>query len=360
MITRLRDTFLGLTLSVLSESRIISFVVVELRLLGPGMRDLSVAASLIKGGGLVAFPTETVYGLGGLGFSADSVTKIFRVKDRSPDVPLILHVSSLRMFEECIDGVPEVAYELVRRFWPGPLTLVLPKSHKVPEVVTAGRVTVGVRWPSHEVTQKLIDLVGEPLAAPSANRFMSLPPLTAGDVVIELDDLIDAVVDGGEVPLGVESTVIDLSVRPFRVLRPGSLPVPKLEAFLSEEVIRAYGMPSRKYRLGVEVVYVRSCSLGMMTDVVDSVADVVGRLGSGGVLVLGSDETLRDYFDRGIEAVSLGSRRKPFEVGKGFIRVLRSLPSRVRKVVIEPFPCGGVWEALDYRFLKAARKVVEA
>lgn len=331
-----------------------------MRLLGSRIRDLVDAATLIKGGGLVAFPTETVYGLGGLGFSEDSVNKIFRAKGRSPDVPLILHVSSLSMFEECVDVIPEATYKLVRRFWPGPLTLVLPKSRKVPKSVTAGGKTVGVRWPSHEVSQKLIDLVDAPLAAPSANRFMSLPPLTAEDVISELDGLIDAVVDGGEVPLGIESTVMDLSTRPFRVLRPGSLPVDELEAFLGEEVIRAYGMPSRKYRLGVEVIYVRSCRVGGLTDVIKSVTDVVSRVGSEGIMVLGSEETVGEYLGRGIKAVSLGSRERPFEVGKGLIRVLRLLPPWVREVVIEPFPCNGVWEAVDYRFLKAAYRVVKA
>ena len=329
-----------------------------MRVYRPGIDELVRAASIINDGGLVAFPTETVYGLGALGLSEESVLKIFSVKGRSLEVPLILHVSSMEMFEESVSEVPEIAYKLIKSFWPGPLTLVLPKSIKVPKAVTAGKETVGVRWPSHPLAQELIKLVNEPLAAPSANKFMSLPPLTAGDVVEELNGSIDAVIDAGEVPLGIESTVLDLTANPFKVLRPGSVPIDVLENFLGESVVRAFKNSLRKYKLSVEVFYIRSCRLKELVNVVDSVIKVAGSMSSRNLMILGSDESVKDYLSKGLNSVSLGSRRKPLEIGKGFVKVLRSLRGWVGKIIIEPFPCRGVWEAVDYRFMKAASEVL--
>ena len=329
-----------------------------MRVYGSSIDELVNAASKIMGGGLIAFPTETVYGLGALGINEASVIKVFRVKGRPSDTPLILHISSEEMLEEVVTKVPDEVYNLIRRFWPGPLTLVLPKSLRVPKVVSGGRETVGVRWPSHPVAQELISYVGEPLAAPSANKFMGLPPLTASDVVEELNGLIDAVIDGGEVPLGVESTVIDVTARPFRALRPGSLPISELEDFLGEQVVRVYGGSVRRYRLGLHITYVRSCRIKELSSVADTVLKLVRNRGLERPLILSTDETVNEYLSRDLNSISLGSRGKPLEIGKNFIKALRSLKNSVSEVVVEPIPCTGLWEAIDYRFIKAASEVL--
>lgn len=190
------------------------------------------AAEIIRRGGLVAFPTETVYGLGANALDAEAVHGIFAAKGRPAYDPLIVHVAGPEELDRVVQAVPPLATELARAFWPGPLTLVLPKASAVPEVVTAGLPTVAVRCPAHPVALALIRAAGVPLAAPSANRFGHTSPTTARHVLDDLAGRIDAVLDAGPTPVGVESTVLDLTQSPPVILRPGGLPREALEARL--------------------------------------------------------------------------------------------------------------------------------
>ena len=184
------------------------------------------AARVLRDGGLVAFPTETVYGLGARGLSAEAVAKIFVAKGRPSTHPLILHVNGEEDARALILGeVPEHVRALMRAFWPGPLTLVLKKSARVPSAVTGGGETVALRSPAHPVAQALIRALGEPIAAPSANRYQSISPTTAQHVEKSLGDAVDLILDGGPCASGIESTVLDLSGAVPRVLRPGALPL---------------------------------------------------------------------------------------------------------------------------------------
>nr|MDO8113187.1 L-threonylcarbamoyladenylate synthase [Candidatus Sigynarchaeota archaeon] len=196
--------------------------------------QIAPAAAIIKNGGVVAFPTETVYGLGANAYDANAVKKIFEAKKRPADDPLIVHVSDNSMVTGLADAgaISDVARKLMATFWPGPLTIVVKKSRAVPGVVTSGLDTVAIRMPSHPVARALIEISGVPIAAPSANLFERPSPTKASHVLTDLDGRIDAVIDGGSADIGVESTIIDISGEKSLLLRPGGVPLEKLEELI--------------------------------------------------------------------------------------------------------------------------------
>ena len=199
-----------------------------------------IAAEIIASGGLVAIPTETVYGLGANGLDPDAVAKIFIAKGRPQDNPLILHVAETRQIEEFCYDIPESAYALAERFWPGPLTMVLKARDTVPKCTTAGLPTVAVRCPDHDITRRIIALAGVPVAAPSANISGKPSTTTAQHVLHDHDGKIDAIVDGGPCRVGVESTIVDLSEDRPRLLRPGGItPEQLLEVLKDLEIDKA-------------------------------------------------------------------------------------------------------------------------
>lgn len=195
---------------------------------------VSVAAEIIRSGGLVAIPTETVYGLGANGLNEDAVRRIFEAKGRPQDNPLILHIAEAEQMELFCEDVPPVAYELAKTFWPGPLTLVLKCKSIVPKRTTAGLDTVAIRCPDHAVTRAIIAASGVPVAAPSGNTSGRPSPTKASHMVEDMDGKIEAIVDGGSCGIGVESTILDLTVTPPRLLRPGGMPVEKLAEIVGE------------------------------------------------------------------------------------------------------------------------------
>jgi L-threonylcarbamoyladenylate synthase len=224
------------------------------------------AAAVIRAGGLVAFPTETVYGLGADALNEDAVRKIFLAKERPADDPLIVHIASASQLPQLARQIPQRAWDLIERFWPGPLTLVLPKTERVPTVTTGGLDTVAVRMPSHPVAKRLIELSAVPIAAPSANRFGRPSPTIAKHVWEDLHGRIDLILDDGPTPIGVESTVLDLTVDPPLVLRPGGVTLEELRAVLgdvqmldaahTEAAKRSPGTRSRHYAPRAQVLLV--------------------------------------------------------------------------------------------------------
>jgi L-threonylcarbamoyladenylate synthase len=202
------------------------------RLLPPTPEGIAEAGGLLRAGGLVAFPTETVYGLGANALDPVAVARIFTAKGRPATNPVIVHIAASAEAISLVLTWPAQAAQLAERFWPGPLTLVLPRSSRIPDIITASGPTVALRLPAHPVAQALIRAAGVPLAAPSANRSTQLSPTTAQHVLASLGDRVDAVIDGGPTPGGIESTVIDLAGPVPRLLRPGLLPVAQLEALL--------------------------------------------------------------------------------------------------------------------------------
>ncbi len=205
--------------------------------------ELARAAQVIRASGLVAFPTETVYGLGANALDAAAVRRIFEAKGRPTTSPLIVHVDSVEMARELVGEWPPAAEKLAAAFWPGPLTLVLPKRPVIPDIVTAGLATVGVRVPSHPVALELVRLAGVPIAAPSANPFTRLSPTSAEHVREMLGGRVDVVLDGGPAAVGIESTVLSLAVVPPALLRPGGVSRRQIEALIGP-VATAAGCPS--------------------------------------------------------------------------------------------------------------------
>lgn len=230
--------------------------------------DCAAAAALWQQGEVVAFPTETVYGLGAAIGQPAAVAKIYAAKGRPTDNPLIAHIASLAMVSQLARNVPESFYHLADHFWPGPLTMVVSRQPSVPDIATAGLPTIGIRWPAHPVAQQLITALGAPVAAPSANLSGRPSPTTANHVLADLDGKIAAVVDGGACTVGIESTIIDLSSARPVILRPGAITAADLAAVLGEPVAettthsstvpQAPGMKYRHYAPQVPVRVVDS------------------------------------------------------------------------------------------------------
>jgi L-threonylcarbamoyladenylate synthase len=202
----------------------------------PALFDAAVqrAAELLRRGGVVALPTETVYGLAANALDEKAVARIFQIKGRPATNPVIVHVAGMEMAKRCVNGWTPNAEKLAKAFWPGPLTLVLPRAKEIPDPVTAGGATVGVRWPGHPFIQAVIRACGFPLAAPSANLSRRVSPTSAGHVYKQLGDNISMIVDGGQSQVGIESTVLDLTVSPPEILRPGMIHAQALAAVCGE------------------------------------------------------------------------------------------------------------------------------
>jgi L-threonylcarbamoyladenylate synthase len=188
------------------------------------------AAQLLRAGEIVAVPTETVYGLAANALDENAVAKIFQIKGRPQNNPIIVHVAGIEMAKCCVKNFPPMAEKVAKAFWPGPLTIILPRSEKIPAIVTAGGETVGIRWPSHPFIQAVIRECDFPLAAPSANLSERVSPTNAEHVRQQLGGKIPLIVDGGQSQVGIESTVLDLTVSPPRILRPGMIHTESLAA----------------------------------------------------------------------------------------------------------------------------------
>jgi len=224
------------------------------------------AAEILKNGGIVAIPTETVYGLAGNAYDPKALAKIFEAKKRPHFDPLIVHISAIEELSDVALEIPEVAKKLAKAYWPGPMTLVLPKKDCIPDLATSGLPTVAVRFPNHPIAQKIIRLAKVPLAAPSANLFQHVSPTTAQHVAEQLGNVIDGIVDGGSCGVGVESTIISFPEGKPVILRPGGITPEMVEAVAGSVTIHesksnpkgpmlAPGMIDRHYRPQVPLFY---------------------------------------------------------------------------------------------------------
>lgn len=239
----------------------------------PQISKIRQAAKIIKSGNLVAFPTETVYGLGANALDSKSVKKIFIAKGRPSDNPLIIHISNSEDLKMLVEKIPDAAHKLIKKFWPGPLTLVLKKSKKVPKITTGGINTVAVRMPENKIAQLLIKEAGVPLAAPSANVSGRPSPTTSKHVYDDLNGKISMIVDGGKTKIGIESTVIDLTRKTPMLLRPGAVTLEQLQDIIgkitvhptiqerkSKSIHRAPGMKYRHYSPNAKIILIEGNS----------------------------------------------------------------------------------------------------
>lgn len=239
----------------------------------PSISQIRQAAKIIKSGGVVAFPTETVYGLGANALDSKSVRKIFAAKGRPSDNPLIVHISDIAEVGILADSIPNMAYDLMERFWPGPLTLVLKKSKIVPKIVTGGLDTVAIRMPKNKIAQGLIREADVPIAAPSANVAGRPSPTTAKHVKEDLSGKISLIIDGGPTKIGIESTVVDLSKKTPMLLRPGSVTLEQLREIVgavrihpiifgkkTKTIHRSPGMKYRHYSPNAKIILVEGAN----------------------------------------------------------------------------------------------------
>jgi tRNA threonylcarbamoyl adenosine modification protein (Sua5/YciO/YrdC/YwlC family) len=199
--------------------------------------ETDLAVKVLQKGGLVAVPTETVYGLSANGLDSKAVAKIYEVKGRPETKPINLLVYDMKNVEKFCVNIPEDAYKLAELFWPGPLTMILQRNHLVPDIVTAGGETVGVRCPDHDITREIIQKAGIPLATPSANLSGQPSPKNAQQVIEYFDGKIECIVDGGQCSVGVESTIVDMTKKPYRVLRIGGLSLETVRTKAGIEVV---------------------------------------------------------------------------------------------------------------------------
>jgi len=318
-----------------------------------------IAASILRSGGLVAIPTETVYGLGADGLNPEAVAKIFVAKGRPQDNPLILHVHDARQIDLFCQDVPQSAYALAEAYWPGPLTMVLPARDCVPKCTTAGLPTVAVRCPDNAVTREIIRLAGVPIAAPSANLSGKPSTTTAEHVRHDHDGRIDAIVDGGACRVGLESTIVDLTEHPPRLLRPGGITPEQLIAVLgdlvvdkavtaqidADAVVKAPGMKYRHYAPQCQVIIVSGSR--------EKAADYIHRHYTPGDRVLCFQEEMPLY--AGCAPLSYGQEADVATLSAGLFSALRQLddPS-VHRVFARCPVGGGVAYAVQNRLKKAA------
>lgn len=318
-----------------------------------------IAAGIIRRGGLVAIPTETVYGLGANGLDEAAVASIFAAKGRPQDNPLILHVAEPKEMEKFCHSIPECAYALADKFWPGPLTMVLPARDVVPKRTTAGLSTVAVRCPDNDATRAIIRLSGVPIAAPSANLSGKPSTTTAEHVLHDHDGKIDAIVDGGPCRVGVESTIVDLTEERPRLLRPGGITPEQLLEVLGDlvidkavtaqidkdAVVKAPGMKYRHYAPAEPVVIVAGSR--------EKAAAYIRRHFTPGDRVLCFTEELPLYAD--CSPLAYGSEADVNTLSAGLFAALRELddPS-IHQVYARCPEGGGVAYAVQNRLKKAA------
>jgi len=320
------------------------------------------AAGLLAGGGLVAIPTETVYGLAADALDADAVDRIFTAKGRPADNPLIVHVADAAMAQDLAARWPEAAARIAAAHWPGPVTVVVPRGRRIPDAVTAGGPTVALRCPAQPVVRRLIAKLGRPLAAPSANRSTRLSPTTAGHVLDGLGNRVDLILDGGPCRCGIESTVVACSVDPPRILRPGPLGRERLEAALGGPVADGPGpaaaapAPARSPGLAARH-YAPVTPLEVAADAAERVAAVVREGGKVAWLtVRTSDPRVRELAgSRAVVVVPMPD--DPAAFAACLYATLHAVDRRgLDRVVVDSPPAEDRWRAVADRLARAAAK----
>jgi L-threonylcarbamoyladenylate synthase len=333
------------------------------------LEALKHAGDIIKNGGLVAFPTETVYGLGGDALNPESSKKIYAAKGRPSDNPLIVHVADMESIEKIVKEVPEEAYKLADAVWPGPLTMIMNKSDAVPYETTGGLDTVAIRMPSNKIAAELIRQSGGYIAAPSANLSGRPSPTEAKYCVEDLDGRVEMIIDGGQVGIGLESTIVDLTVEPPMILRPGYVTREMLDDILGGVSIdktilsadsgvkpKAPGMKYRHYAPKGDLTIVE----GDPEKVTEYINKEIEKLRAEGVKtgVIATSET-RDLYKADV-VKSAGNRDDEEEIARNLFSILRQFDDEnVGCMYSEAFNENGIGQAIMNRLLKAAgHKVV--
>ena len=330
---------------------------------------IALAADLLRAGEVVAFPTETVYGLGADATNAAAVARIFAAKERPLSDPLIVHLAEAAQLAEVARDIPPEAERLAERFWPGPLTLVLPRQERIPAIVAAGGDTIGVRVPAHPVALALLRAANLPVAAPSANRFMHTSPTTAAHVLADLDGRIACVLDGGPTPVGVESTVVDLTTSPPRLLRPGGITLEELQTILpdirapeptnapkrarADEPAHAPGQRERHYAPHTHLVVFDATGAAALAAMLAAARDALARGERVGALA--ADEEAATLEDAGVRVARLGPANDLAALSRRLYAALRELDAAGLDVLLaHSYGREGLGLAIEDRLRRAA------
>lgn len=330
------------------------------------------AGKIIKNGGLVAFPTETVYGLGGNALDEKASEKIYRAKGRPSDNPLIVHICRIEDMYSIVKEVPEAAKKLADAFWPGPLTMILEKNEKIPYATTGGLDTVAVRMPAHKAALAFIDAAGGYVAAPSANRSGKPSPTLARYVMEDMDGRIDMIIDGGGNRIGLESTIVDLTEEVPLILRPGYITQEMLEKVLGRvetdravmqgdggQAPKAPGMKYRHYSPEGELTIISGSEEKVVEEINRRSAEMKKRGEKVGII--GTDRTAAFY--KGASVKSAGSREEEGSIARTLYRILREFDDEGITVIysesFEEPAGGGIGQAIMNRLLKAAGYRIE-
>lgn len=328
------------------------------------MDAIARAGEIIKKGGLVAFPTETVYGLGGDATNPDASHKIYHAKGRPSDNPLIVHITNMKALEEMVQEVPQTARLLAERFWPGPLTMIFRKNEKIPYETTGGMDTVAVRMPSDPIARALIDASTGYIAAPSANTSGRPSPTEAEHVAQDLSGRIDMIIDGGPVNIGLESTIVDLTEEIPLILRPGYITLEMMREVLGEVEVdpgliaadsdRKPKAPGMKYRH-----YAPKADLKVVEGETDAVVQTINARSEALIAqqkrvgIIATEET-KDRYKQGV-VISIGARDDEEAIARHLYGILRRFDELgVDAIFSESFQAAGMGQAIMNRLLKAA------
>ncbi|MCR5735077.1 MAG: threonylcarbamoyl-AMP synthase [Lachnospiraceae bacterium] len=333
----------------------------------PGL--MKEAGSIIRNGGLVAFPTETVYGLGGDALSSASSKKIYEAKGRPSDNPLIVHISKTEDLDRIVLEKPDAAMELARAFWPGPVTLIFKKNNTVPDETTGGLDTVAVRMPSHRTALAFIEAAGGYIAAPSANRSGRPSPTTADRVMEDMDGRIDMVIDGGLSTIGLESTIVDVTGEVPMILRPGYITAEMVEMITGRVELdpavfsqndeklkpKAPGMKYRHYAPKGELTIVSGEGKKAGGYILKQLTDLKERGIRSGVMVSGDDELLDEYGKNADLVITLGEKKNGEDIARNLYEALREFDDKdIEEIYCFDIPLKGFGTAIMNRLMKAA------
>lgn len=323
------------------------------------------AGNILKNGGLVAFPTETVYGLGADGLNSNAVKKIYLAKGRPSDNPLILHISDINQLDPLVKNIPLLAEKLIKTFWPGPLTMTFEKSYIVPAITTGGLNTVAIRFPTNKIAQKIITAAKTPIAAPSANSSGKPSPTRASHVKLDLDGKIDMIIDGGATEFGLESTVIDITNDIPIILRHGAITKEMLEQAVgivkvdkaidnpNQTLIpKAPGMKYKHYSPKAQIIIIEG-NLNSIVENINKFALISKKEGKK-VGIMATEQT-KQLYDNSIDIFVVGNRDKPTTIASNLFKVFREFDFLDMDIIYaESFSHNNIGAAIMNRLQKAA------
>ncbi len=324
--------------------------------------SLKEAANILKAGGIVGFPTETVYGLGANGLDPEAVKKIYLAKGRPSDNPLILHIGEVDQLDYLVEDIPPIAYKCIEEFWPGPLTIIFKRSDIVPDIITAGLDSVAVRMPKDPIARELINLAGLPIAAPSANLSGRPSPTSANHVIEDMTGKIEMIIDGGETGIGLESTVLDLSGVTPMILRPGGISYETIKKIIpdlledranleSGEVPKSPGQKYRHYAPRSEMIVYQ----GSVDMIIKNIIKDIQKHSLDGkkIGIMATDETMDRYPNATV--LSLGSRSEKKEIASKLFKILREFDKLDIDIILaEGVELDDIGTAIMNRMMKAS------